>query len=218
MAAWFIDEFDSYSLDHYRFSYADYYTSNAASMVNGSDLTISIGHGDRHVFTVGSPVATDVDLSQTAFGGLAHCDATGDAEYLVFASCRTLSMADVEGRPFWWYWFNEQETRLDKRPFSGLHQVAGFRTSFTVRSWNWFGHHSTGRNLFDEFAKNLDSGRRFKNSWLDAVGDELSFLRNKNRGAVIYHELYMHDDLASDKSDFIYGNPKYDQQWIDYWD
>ena len=163
----------------------------------------------------------NIIVEGTAFGNCAPSYHTGDLEYLVFASCQTLSIADSAGHAFWYYWFHNNSTKLSTRPFTGLHMALGFRTNHTIHHWEflwWSGNNSA--DFFDAFAEYLDDGTRVLDAWLDATADELSFDDGKNRTAVIYLEKYQDDTINSSKHDYIYGNPEYagGRQWVTYWE
>ncbi len=207
MANAFMDEFDSYSRSQYSWAEPSLYTVLSDSYANSADLIISIGHGSAHVFGTG---AGDVDLSETGYGNFRSCGGHGDAEYLVFAACSVLSMADSDGHAWRYFWRNSWSTRSELRPFTGLHMVMGFRTDFSTR-WR------DGDHLFEEFAANLDSDDRVIDAWQQAVGDELDFDDGDNRGAVFYLPEYVDDTIHSAKDDYIYGHSKYSIS-ADYWE
>jgi hypothetical protein len=150
-------------------------------------------------------------MNNTAFGGCAHCNNVGDLEYLVFASCKTLSMDDSDGISFWYYWFHQNSTKLDPRPFTGLHMVLGFRTTHRIAG-------DDSEEFFESFAENLDDGMHVIDAWQEAAGDELSFSDGKNRTAVFYLKEYENDTIDASGHDYIYGNVKYGDQWYDTWE
>jgi hypothetical protein len=207
MANAFMDEFDSYSRSQFLWAEPSLYTSHCDRYANSADLIISIGHGSAHVFGTGDG---NVDLSETGYGNFRPCGGHGDAEYLVFAACSVLSMADSDGHAWHYFWKNQRSTKSELRPFSGLHMVMGFRTNFATSGRD-------GDHLFEEFAANLDSGDRVVDAWQEAVGDELDFDDGDNRGAVFYLSEYVDDTIHSAKDDYIYGNSKYSLS-MDYWD
>lgn len=219
MANAFMDEFNSYSQSQYYWAEPRFYTTQSLFFANSADLVISFGHGNHHHYRAGNSGSHLVNVSTTAYGNCAPCYNTGDLEYLVFASCQILSIDNYGAQSFWYYWFNNASTKLDKRPFTGLHATLGFRTNFTITFWEflwWSGN--DGDDFFDEFADNLDDGMRVIDAWQEAIGDELSFDDGNNRGAVIYLKQYEDDAISTAKDDYIYGNSNYSQQWIDYWE
>jgi hypothetical protein len=113
------------------------------------------------------------------------------------------------GGAFRYWWFHNENTKLNKRPFTGLHMVLGFRTNFSITK-------SQGSNFLKEFARNLDDGMTVIGSWLEAAMDELPFDYGKNRATVIYLKMYENDTILSNKDDYILGNENYNQQWVDY--
>lgn len=215
MANAFMDEFNSYSQSQYYWSEPRFYTNQSLYFANSVDMAISFGHGSHHNYKAGESSSDIVDVSTTEFGNCAPCYNTGDLEYLVFASCQTLSMENYAGNSFRYYWFLNANTKNDKRPFTGLHMTMGFRTNHSIVYW-WFDNDS--EDFFEEFADNLDDGIGLIDSWQEAAGDELSFDDGKNRTAVIYLKKYENDTISSSKDDYIYGNGNYNQQWIDYWE
>lgn len=207
MANAFIDEFGALSLSQYLWSEARFYTNQCISYANAADLILSFGHGNHHIYN-------SIDLSRTHYGNFAPCRQNGDAEYLAFASCQSLSMENSGGNPWDYFWGNTHATRLDRRPFSGLHMVMGFRTNFHVKKILWW---SDGEDFLEAFAENLDSGDKVVDAWQEAVGDELDFDDGNNRGTVFYLNEYKDDVISSRKDDYIYGNTKYGIGF-DYWE
>lgn len=215
MANAFMDEFDKYARSQYYWAEPRLYTNQSLYFTDSVDMAISFGHGNHHIYRAGNSSADEVDLSTTAFGGCATCYQTGDLEYLAFAACRVLSMNNSNGQPFWNFWFHEGSTRLDKRPFTGLHMLLGFRTNFVVTAW-WLDN--DGTDFFNTFAEYLDDNMKVIDAWLDAIADELTFDDGANRGAVVYHGIYENDRLSNSRGDYIYGNTQYSDQWITYWE
>ena len=211
MANAFRDEFDSLAESHYFWSEPRFYTNQCVSYANAADLVVSFGHGNHHRYYTGSG---SVNLSNSCFGNFVPCRRNGDAEYLAFASCQTLSMSNSGGNAYRYFWRNTHATRLDDRPFSGLHMVMGFRTNFVVSSFLWW---SDGEDFLEEFASNLDSGDRVVDAWQEAVGDELDFDDGNNRGTVFYLRTYENDTVGTAKDDYIYGNTHY-VLVADYWE
>jgi hypothetical protein len=212
----FIDEFDSRSDYRYFWSDPSCYSSSCGDCASNFDLVISWGHGSHHTFYSS---ATAVDLSGTSYGGAAFCNSTGEPRYLAFASCDILSMDDWGSHPFWYYWFNDSSTKLQKRPFQGLHVLMGFRTLMVIDEWSflwWSGNNAD--DFFGNFANKLDDGWAVKDAWLYAVDDELSFDDGNNRGAVLYHDAFANDLITTVDSDFIFGNGNYYGQTIEYWE
>lgn len=214
MANAFMEEFDAYSNDQYFWAEPRFYTTGSSTYANSADLSISLGHGLPHLFyTDHGSSDGEVDVSNTSFGSFHPCGGNGDAEYLVFFSCETLSLGDQDGHDWGYFWKNREATKSELRPFSGLHIVMGFR-SLTQLRW-FFGW--DGEDMLEEFAANLDSGDRVVDAWQEAVGDELSFASGYNRGAVIYIPTYEDDTIFSVGDDYIYGNSHYDL-YADYWE
>lgn len=210
MANAFMDEFDAYSNSQFLWAEPHLYTTGCATYANSADLTISWGHGLHHTYYTG---VGSVDLSTTGYGNFRPCGGNGDAEYIVFFSCLTLSRADSDGHEWWHFWRNYEATKSDVRPFSGLHMAMGFGT--VVRTRCFFG--CDGEDLFEEFAANLDSGDRVIDAWQEAVGDELSFNWGHNRGVVMFLPEYEFDTIYSVEDDYIYGNSRYSLR-LDYWE
>jgi len=215
MANAFMDNFSSYSRSQYYWAEPGFYTSSSLSYGDSVDMAISFGHGSHHYYQAGKSSSDGVYLDTTAFGSCAPCYNTGDLRYLVFASCQTLSMETYSGNSFWYYWFHDASTKLDKRPFAGLHMTLGFRTNHRIVHW-WLDNDS--EDFFEAFADNLDGGVGVVNAWQEAAGDELSFDDGKNRTAVIYLKQYEQDRISTRKDSYIYANPNYADQWIDYWE
>lgn len=137
----------------------------------------------------------------------------GNARYWVLGS-KNEDLTSF-GINFWYWWFHRENTKLDPRPFSGLHMVLGFRTNHRIVHW-WLDNDSA--DFFEEFANNLNDGMTVINSWQEAADDELSFDDGKNRTAVIYLKEYENDTINSTQDDYIYKHPNYDQRWIDYYE
>ncbi len=215
MANAFMDEFNSYSKSQYYWAEPRFYTYQCFSYANNADMTISFGHGYHHHYKAGRNSSDWVDISSTAYGNCAQCYKNGDLEYLVFGSCQTLSMENDGGHSFWHYWFHDGNNKLDERPFTGLHMVLGFRTNHRIVHWFL---DNDSEDFFDTFAENLDDGWKIIDAWQEAAGDELSFSDGKNRTAVIYLYVYENDRISNNRSDYIYGNNKYYQKYIDYWE
>jgi hypothetical protein len=211
MANAFMDAFHSYSRSQYYWSSPSYYQGNSLHYADSVDMAISFGHGKHHCYRAGSSTSDRVYMNNTAFGGCAHCNNVGDLEYLVFASCKTLSMDDSDGISFWYYWFHQNSTKLDPRPFTGLHMVLGFRTTHRIAG-------DDSEEFFESFAENLDDGMHVIDAWQEAAGDELSFSDGKNRTAVFYLKEYENDTIDASGHDYIYGNVKYGDQWYDTWE
>jgi hypothetical protein len=205
----FIDEFNSYSRAQYHYAEPWFYTTNAIDFANGVDLAISIGHGRPHVFVTGNG---DVDLSATEFGSLSPCHRTGDLEYLVFVACSTLNDATIGNIPFQDHWFHRDASKLQARPFTGLHMVLGFLNHVHFRHWFL---DDNGNDFLKAFAEKLDDGMEVRTAWLEAADDELPIDSSQNRAGVLYLEEYEHDRLSTVRDDFIYGNPKYGRSWLE---
>jgi hypothetical protein len=180
-------------------------------------MTIFLGHGSPHNYRAGPNGSDWVDFTNTEYGGFAPCNNTGDCEYLVSGSCQLLSMNDIGGNPWRYFWRNSNSTKSDKRAFTGLHALCGFRTNHHYSYWWALGWHSSSTDFFEAFAKKLDAGHSVRYSWIDASGDELDFDDGNNRCAVFYLRPYENDNLTSDHGDFIYGNGNY---YLDaeYWE
>lgn len=210
MANRFFDRFDSMSRVDYRWAQERFYTSDALDFTNASDLIINFGHGSHHHYFWGPDGANNVNLADTEFGAFAPCHSVGDAEHIVFASCDTLSYDDDDGLPYYSFWVHNAFTKAETRPFTGLHHVLGFRTTFSCTR-------NQGKDLFREFANNMDDGMTMINAWQEAVGDELRFRDGENRGTVLFLETYRDETIFSDDFDYIYGNPNYDL-YINTWE
>lgn len=167
----FINEFDRYSLSQYYWAEPRFFTDDAMHFGDSVDLAIVFAHGSPHIFDTGNGT---VDLSNTAFGSLAHCYQVGDLEYLALASCSVLS---VDSESFWYYWIHSFDTRFSERPFTGLHQVLGFRTKYVdnylhIGDWRI---DDNGADFFQEFANHLDIGFAVRDAWNTAAEEELDF-------------------------------------------
>ncbi len=95
VASAFMDEFEEYSRSQYNWAEPRLYTGDSIRFVNSVDMAISMGHGGRHSFQAGPDGHGSVNLALTEFGSFAPCGSTGDAKYLVFASCKTLSNSSI---------------------------------------------------------------------------------------------------------------------------
>ena len=204
----FRGSFDAYSQSLYDSSYESYYTTNSKLYINNVDMAVSFGHGGHHSYA--PRIGETVNLSDTEFGIFAPCDNTGDLEYLVFFSCYTLSMEDAGSKPYSYYWFHQDSSKLETRPFTGLHMAIGFRTDFVVDiylggSWRT----KQGRELVKKFANNLDGGWEIITAWLDAVSDELIQANGDNMATVFYLREYQHDTIYTEKDDYIFPHAKY---------
>lgn len=200
---------------------AAYLQPNANTYANDVDLAVSFGHGAPHIYQAGSSNTDQVDLSTTGFGSFlpANQKIGGDADYLVFGSCSILSMADPN---FWNFWFNTNASKTQLRPFTGLHQIMGFRTVWMITYWHIFDSFidSTADDLFGAFADNLNDNLRVIDAWQEAVGDECDFSDGNNRGAVLFLSEYTNDTIKTKKKDYVYGNSKYNSSnWtMDFWE
>lgn len=199
----FMNRFDSFDVSQYYYAEPHIYKGSSHTYVDAVDFAISLGHGSHHNFVTGSG---GVNMSTTSFGGCADCYKTGDLEYLIFLSCQTLSMDNSGGRPYYYNWIHEENTKFDKRPFQGLHGVLGFRTNVRLGDWLL---DNDGKDLFETFADYLDSGYSFRNAWMDSIEEELSFSGGDNRGAVFYQNRYETENIQNIKhnpsDDHIYG-------------
>jgi hypothetical protein len=210
----FRDDFQALTESQYYYADPSIYTGSAINYANSVDMAISIGHGSHHTFYAGG---TPVDLSTTAFGNMAACNDTGDLEYLVFVSCETLSMDNAGNTSFWSYWFHDNSTKLDKRPFTGLHMVLGFKSLVVFDYWLL---DDDGEDFLQTLAHNFNAGMKVRDAWLDAVSEELDFDDGNNRAAVLYLEKYENDRLGSAGDDYIFGNGEYSssRMLIEYWE
>jgi hypothetical protein len=215
MANAFMDEFNYYSESQYYWAEPRFYTTQCINFANNADMTISFGHGSHHQYKAGKNSSDWVNIANTSYGNCAQCFNTGDLEYLVFGSCQTLSMDNNGGYTFWHYWFHEDNNKIDKRPFTGLHMVLGFRTNHRIVYWIF---DNDSEDFFEAFAENMDDGMKIIDAWQEAAGDELSFSDGKNRTAVIYLLVYENANIFYNQHDYIYDNSKYYQQYIDYWE
>lgn len=210
----FIDEFDAYPLDRYEWAWPGHFNDTTAP-----DMIIFIGHGSHHHFKWGKGGYDSIDVSTTAFGNFAFCDLYTDVDYLIFFfSCNLLSMNDWGGHPFHWFWLNEYSTRLQKRPFMGLHQALGFRTLSVITESCFIFCSDNGDDFFNTLSDYLDAGVAVRSAWLWAIGDELDMDDNDNRGAVLFNDIYEWDSIyTAEKDDYIYGSPNYGGHfWIEY--
>lgn len=209
MANKFIDSYDAYANSQYYWSENRFYNTQSMTFANGADLVVSFGHGSKYSY--GPRYGGDVYLPDTEYGNFAPCGSSGDAEYLVFMNCNTLSLED-ESTPmtYWEYWFNYPDSQLDNRPFTGLHMVLGFRTNFAVNSVHW-GYWRTinGKKFVKQFANKLDGGWGVVDAWLDAASDELKQRNGKNMATVFYPQVYENDTVFSEKDDYIHANSNY---------
>jgi hypothetical protein len=213
----FQDEFDAFSQTQYYWAQPAFFTTSALYYANSADMTLFLGHGNPHQYRAGPTGSDWVDFSSTEFGNMAPCNATGDVEYLVSAACQLLSMDAIGGNPWRFYWKHEYSTRLQKRPFTGLHMICGFRTNHHYDYWWWFGWHSSSTGFFDQFAGSLDDNHTVRDSWLDAAGDELDFDDGNNRTAVFYLRAYENARINTHGDDYIYGNTNYIVD-AEYWE
>jgi len=205
MADRFKNKFDAYTLQNYFWAEDYFYTTSSQYYANGHDLTLSFGHGSHHTYCYDHSQA--VDLSTTAYGNFVPCGASGDVEYLAFASCEVLKLTDLGNLTFWDYWFYTDSTKHEARPFSGLHMVLGFRTYFSVTAY-WWGYWRTkdGKDFVHQFANKMDQGWNVRTAWLDAASDELKQRDGDNMAAVLYPSVYGNDTVYSNKDDYIYPN------------
>lgn len=209
-ASEFVNEFDALPQDAYQWASPWNFTNPSSP-----DLVIFMGHGNHHTYFWGPGNGEWTDVSTTAFGNFAFCNNYADTDYLVFCSCQTLSMADNGGQLYHWYWLHGYSTRLERRPFQGVHVVAGFRTNFVITETCFIFCSDDGDDFMNAFAGNLDSGISLKNSWLWAIDDELDQGGGRNRGAVIYNDHYSLDDMyTAEKDDYIYGSSEYNNHFF----
>ncbi len=212
----FINNFSSRTDYKYFWSEPGVFSSACTDCASNFDLVIAWGHGSPHTFYSGKSA---VDLSGTAYGGCAFCNSTGDTKYLAFASCSILSLEDSASQPWWNYWFHNQSTRTDRRPFQGLHMVMGFRTLMVIDTWSFlWDSGDNADDFFGDLAGRLDDGWSVKDAWLYSAKDNLSFDDGNNRAAVAYLGEYGSDTVSTTRSDFIYGNAKYANQWVEFWE
>ncbi len=211
-SAWanaFQDEFDRYSESQYYWAEPRFFTTQAISYANSADMTIFLGHGNHHHYRAGFHGADWVDMSQTEFGNFVPCYYNGDVEYLVSGACQLLSMLDDGGQTYDYYWWHRNATKLNKRPFSGLHMICGFRTNHHYSYWWWGRWRSSSEDFFEGFAERLDDGWSVRESWMDAADDELDFDDGNNRATVFYVHQYENDNLSTNHDDCIYGDADY---------
>jgi hypothetical protein len=219
-SAWanqFQDEFDAYSQTQYLWAHPSYFTTHASSYANSADMAIFLGHGSPHEYRAGPNGSDWVDFQNTAFGNMAECNNSGDAEYLVSGACQLLSMNNINGHPYRYFWSHEHATRLNSRAFSGLHQICGFRTNHSYNYWWWGRWRSSSEDFFENFASRLDSGDEVRDAWLTAAGDKLSFSGGNNRAAVLYIWPSVDDQITTVRDDHIYGNANYGFT-MEYWE
>jgi Family of unknown function (DUF6345) len=139
--------------------------------------------------------------------------AGGNARYWVLAGYDDDPTHFGRGYPY--YWFHNNHTKLNTRPFTGLHMVLGFRTNHRVVHWAL---DNDSADFFEDFADNLNDGMSVRGAWLEATDDELSFADGKNRTAVFYLKKYENDTISSTQDDHIYGNPEYGNVWEEYYE
>lgn len=205
-----IDTFDAYSLSKYEWSHPYHFNDPGAP-----DLMIAMGHGNHHLYAYGPGDNDSVDLSTVALGNFAFCNQYADVDYLVlFFSCLALSMDDYDNgsgvHPFYWYWLNTQDNRLNKRPFMGLHQALGFRT-LTKITFSCFGSCSDDTDdFFETFSDYLDGASAVRSAWFWSIEEELDMDDDHNRGAVLFNDHYEHDTIyTAEKDDYIHGSSEY---------
>lgn len=202
----FQDEFDWYSQSQYYWSEPRFLTTDCQNFANSVDMAIFIGHGVHHQYNW-------VDISKTAYGSCAQCYSTGNLKYLVFISCLTLSAVDYNGKSYRHYWFHEENTKLERRPFTGLHMVLGFHTDHVIKD----GLQSDSADFSYRFAFFLDAGFTVIAAWHYAALCQLNFDNGANRTAVFYLKQYEYDTISSNKDDYIYGNVNYYPQESFLW-
>ena len=213
----FQDEFDTYTETQYYWAEPRFFTTQSLSFVNSADMAIFLGHGRHHEYRAGPNGSDWVNFTNTQYGNFVPCYNTGDSEYLVSGACQLLSLSNSGGNAWRHFWRHYNSTRLDTRPFSGLHMICGFRTNHHYTYWWFFGWHSSSTDFFEEFAERLDNGHRVRDAWLDSAGDELDFGGGDNRTAVFYLSPYVNDTLSSNRDDYIYGNANY-ALYAEYWE
>lgn len=207
--------FDTFHESQYYWSEKRFYAEQALQFANGSDFIFSYGHGRPHIFCYHR--ANDLDLSETEYGSFVPCHETGDAEHLAFFACDVLSMKDVDGTPFWDFWFPPADPPSLARPFYGLHHVMGFRTNFAVRSYLWGSWHVIdGDDCNRQFVNKLDQGWTIRAAWLDAASDELRQRNGDNMAAVLYPYIYAAETLTPEGMDYIVGNSNIQVLQISY--
>lgn len=202
--AWaFMDEFDTYPIKYYAWATPKRFKSS----IHHNDMAVFIGHGNHHRIMWGAGGGDFLNMETLAFGNFAPCNLYGDLEYLVLFSSVTLSTADSDGHPFYWYWLNLNSNKMDRRPFMGLHQVIGLASIGRVIVYD--DGSIDGDDFFDSFADFLDCGSYPRCAWFCSIVTELSLEDGFNRGAAIFFDEYENDNLWSQRDDHIYGNPNY---------
>jgi hypothetical protein len=219
MANAFQDEFDAYKQTQYLYAQPRFFTRDAISFVNSADMAIFLGEGDERCLLAGPDEDNDwVGSLEMEYGNFTPCGQEGDCEILVSGSCRLLAF-DSDGSLPISYWMHGESTKLEKRAFSGLHMICGFRTDHKISSWWWGRRKNSSEDFFKSFAKRLDDGSSVKDAWLDAAGDNLDFDDGYNRTAVFYLWVYEDHNVYTDWDDYIYGNSIYnDGLFAEYWE
>lgn len=213
----FQDEFDAYSETQYFWAEPRFFTTDANSFVNSADMAFFLGHGNHHQYRAGPTGSDWVNFTNTEFGNFIPCGGAGDCEILVSGACQLLSLNNDGGHAWRYFWRHENSSKLDKRAFTGLHMICGFRTNHHYTYWWWGRWKSSSEGFFKSFAKRLDNGNKIRDAWLDAAGDKLDFDDGNNRAAVFYLKPYENDAINTLRDDYIFGNPNY-QLWAEYWD
>jgi len=180
--------------------------SEHLSFADSADLAYVIGHGNS-LPSIEMSKGQNCNLKGCGWGSFSSPDRKGDLEYIVFQSCSVLKM-DSDWRKRWRHY---EDTKNQKRPFSGLHIAMGFKTLY-------FASGRPGERLADEFGENLKDGDSVRYAWYEAVDDFRWMAGYKgNRPAIFYirphkDETIMNgDELSSDylSKDFKYGDWSY---------
>ena len=208
MANAFIDSFDALPLDGGNWSRNDpeKWLSQKRAALESVDMIISASHGAPHEIKAWSEDNNFkwIDLSTIALGSLSECNFTGDLEFLILLSCNTLSLDNINGEDYFYYWFNTEITKLKKRPFTGLHMVAGFYTVFRIQQ-------GVSGPFMRAFANKLDANYKFRLAWFDAIEEMLEIESGANCGALFCIQENYNDRLREGcyNNDYIYKNHAY---------
>lgn len=168
---------------------------------DSADLAFLVGHGSPSSITLNSG-EDGCWLPGKAWGSYSSSDRTGDLEYIVFMSCKVLSV-DIDGK---WRgrWRRYTSDIHGKRPFSGLHMALGFKT-------NHNGTAVSGYWEADEFAENLKDGLPVRLAWYMAV-DDYRWMQSSQVNQVAVFYIRPHRDETIDEHDgrdYKYGDPEY---------
>lgn len=195
----FVDEFDNtWSNTQYYWGECRFLGADHLSFADAVDLTYIAGHGSASYIVMSA--GQGCSLTSRAWGSYSSADRRGDLEYIVFHSCKVLSM-DSGWRD---RWRNTYSTRNSSRPFAGLHIAMGFKT-------NHYNGMGAGWRAADEFAENLEDGYSVRYAWYEAVEDYRWRAGYKgNKPAIFYLRPHKNETKSGHNSlDYKYGDPEY---------